>query len=242
MNKIKYTIIFPCFNEEARLKKNLSYFEEFVKSHRQEFELVFVNDGSTDKTATILSKLKEKYPGNVRLLSYLVNQGKGYAIKTAVNEISTEYVFFMDTDLSTSFDQIGKVTPYLKNFDVVIGIRKHKSAKIIKHQPFYREFMGRIFTFISNSLFLDGIYDATCGFKVFKLSAAKTIFSRLTVKRWVFDTEVLYIAQKKKLRIQQVPIIWENDPATKVSLIKDAILSLKDLLKIWLNNKKGKYE
>jgi len=226
------SFIIPCFNEQERLKKNFPLISQFIKK-RQKDEFIFVDDGSGDKTATQLNKFQTDNL-NVKILRNNRNLGKGAAVKKGVLTASKESVLFLDADLSTPFYEVASALELLKTNDIVIGVRKHKLAKIIKHQPIHREIMGKAFTWFANKLILHEINDATCGFKAFSLESAVNIFTKTKINRWVFDVEILFIAQKYKYKIKQMPVNWENDENTRVSIVRDTVTSIRDLLRIKL--------
>jgi hypothetical protein len=137
-----------------------------------------------------------------------------------------------DVDWSTPLSQVDKLYAALKSNDLVIGSRKVANAKIIAHQPWLREWLGRQFTNLTNFWLGTNVSDVTCGFKLFKSPVAKKLFSLSKIKRWGYDAEILYLAKKLKLKIAEVPVVWKNDQRTKVSLFKDILRSLIDLILI----------
>lgn len=233
------SFIIPCFNEKARLKKNFQAINQFIKIHQKD-EFIFVDDGSWDKTVTQINKFQIDN-SNIKIVRNNINLGKGASVKKGVLNASKESVLFLDADLSTPLSEVVNALKLLKTSHIVIGVRKHKLAKIIKHQPIYRELMGKAFTWFANKLILNNINDATCGFKAFKADSAKKIFTKAKINRWVFDVEILFIAQKYKYKIKQMPVNWENDENTRVSIVRDTITSIRDLLLIKLYDLAGKY-
>lgn len=233
------SFLIPCYNEELRLKANFKVINKFVKMHTKD-EFIFIDDGSSDKTISILNKYKSQNK-NVIILKNKINLGKGAAIKNGVMNSSKDTILFLDADLSTPLSEIPKALKYLKTNNIVIGVRKHKMAKIVKHQPLYREFMGKAFTLFANKILLKNIHDATCGFKGFHSKCAKRIFLKTRINRWVFDVEVLFLAQKFHYKIKQMPVVWENDENTRVSIIRDSVVSARDLLLIKFYDFTSKY-
>lgn len=233
------SIIIPIYNEEKRIN-NLEKIISYFKKQKYSQEIILVNDGSADKTLKTLKSLK--YQSKFKLLSYPQNFGKGYAIKTGMQEAAGKYRLFLDIDLSTPVDEVEKILPYLEKFDIVIGSRKMKSSNLITRQPLVREFLGKIFTSLSQIVLQLKITDFTCGFKCFSQKAAEEIFSRQTINRWGFDSEILYIGKKRKFSIKEIPVTWTDDPRTKVKFPQDIINSLKELLMIRINSYIGLYK
>ncbi len=232
------SIIIPIFNEEKRLE-NLKEITSYLRRQKMSWEIVTVNDGSTDKTEKILKDLKKKL--HIRLLSYSPNKGKGYAIKVGMLNAKGRYRLFLDIDLSTPISEFSKFLPHLKKYGVIIGSRKMKSSKVMVRQPFIREYLGKVFTLLSQKVLQMSITDFTCGFKCFSQEAAEEIFSRQIINGWGFDSEILFIGKSKQHSILEIPVNWKNDPATKVKFPKDLVNSFKELIKIRINSYRGLY-
>jgi len=138
-----------------------------------------------------------------------------------------------DADMSTEIKEFRKFLPFIKKgIDVIIGTRKNGESTVKKHQPLYRELLGRGFTLLSNIILDTWVTDFTCGFKAFSKIAKERIFANTIIDRWSYDAEILYLAKKINLPVQEVAVIWKNDPATKVNLSKDLLQTLTDLIKI----------
>ena len=135
-----------------------------------------------------------------------------------------------------------RLEKYTDNYDVIIGSRALKESTIIIKQPFYRVFIGKVFNKIVRLLTVHGIKDTQCGFKLFKVDIGKKIFNRLTIERFGFDVEVLYIARINGIKIVEVPVVWENSRLSKVRPVRDSIDMFKDLFKINYNRILGRYK
>jgi hypothetical protein len=151
-------------------------------------------------------------------------------------EAKGEIRLFTDADNSTSVDQVEKLIPYFsQGYDLVIGSRDVKGAKLANPQPPIRIFVGNIFNLMVQILVgLWGMWDTQCGFKAISARAAEDIMPRCKIDRWAFDPEILKIARKLKYKIKEVPITWVNDPESKVKL-KGMIKMGIDLLRIRWN-------
>lgn len=232
------SIIIPVYSEEKRLNNLSKIFSYFAKK-KFSYEVVIVNDGSTDSTLKKLHSLQTN--NSIIVLSYKQNQGKGFVIKQGMLHSNGRYKLFLDIDLSTPIDQFDKFLINLRNYDVIIGSRRLKESQFVRRQPYLRELMGRIFTKLSQVITGLPISDFTCGFKCFSEKAAKEIFIKQSINRWGFDAEILFIAKIKRLSIKEVPVVWTNDPRSKVRLPHDIITSLLDLFRIRWNFLSGKY-
>jgi dolichyl-phosphate beta-glucosyltransferase len=239
MKAKQVSLIFPLFNEEKRLPKSLIKIQDFLKKN-QDYEIIFISDGSTDKTVQIIKQFIVRKP-NCYLSHYELNQGKGAALKKGILQATGKYIIFSDIDLSTPLALLTELLKQLKNADIAIGIRRHPESQVLKHQSFIREFLGQCFTILTKMLVGWDIYDATCGFKGFKRVAGKKIFSKMKVNRWAYDAEILYLAKKYKYKIAQVPVIWKNDTGTKVNMLRDGVSAFIDLIRIKIWDLMGEY-
>ncbi len=230
---MKVSIIIPAYNEEHRIKPFLENLRSFIVSYGLiDYEIVFVNDGSTDNTLQILNQFS-KYDNNIKIVSYAQNKGKGYAVRKGIFNSIGEKVIFIDSDGSISPEEIPKMNNHLNSNDVVIGIRYSQRNNI--KQPIYRMFTGTVFNLMVNSLFKLGISDTLCGFKGFKRNVAYDLFKNLSSDRWIFDVEILYKIKKRDYELLLLPIKWEHKDNSKIKLF-DIIKILYGLFR--LNNMK----
>lgn len=223
------SFVIPVYNEEERIERTLEKVWDYFTAHNYNFEILVVDDGSQDNT---LEKLR-KFENQIKVISYNPNRGKGAAVRTGMLASSGKFRFFSDADLSTPIYEIEKLLEKLRSgADICIGSRAIDPSLIKKHQPFYREFMGKMFNKFVQLLVFKGIEDTQCGFKGFTERAAELVFSKSKIDGFSFDVEVLYLAQMAGLRIEQVPVEWYNDRRTKVNPIKDSVRMFIELLKI----------
>lgn len=233
---MKLSVIIPAYNEEGKIANNLLALQETIIRLEIPFEIVVVNDGSSDNTQTELEKIEDN---NIKIISYQRNKGKGFAIRTGMENSDGDYKLFMDADLSTSLNEIGRFLDQIKtnSADIIVGNRKEKLYLQTRKQPTYRMIFGYVFTMLSRIVTGVPLSDFTCGFKIFTRKAAEDIFSRQRIFNWAFDTEIIYMAKLLGMRIKETPVVWNNDPNTKVRLLRDIIASLIALIKIRINKK-----
>lgn len=226
---MKISIIIPAYNEESRLPQTLQSILKFTSDRQEEFEIIVVDDGSKDNTSQVAKEFNEK----IVVLTLESNQGKGAAVRKGVLQATGDFIFFSDADLSTPINQFNKLFDSLLNsFDIAIGSRAVDYSSIKVHQPFYREFMGKSFNKIVQLLVLKGIKDTQCGFKGFKKIAAQNVFSKAKIDGFGFDVEILFIARKLGLKIDEISVEWYNDEQSKINPIKDSLKMLIEILKI----------
>lgn len=250
MEKIILSVVIPCYNEEKNL--NLGVLEKvnrYLTGQKYSWEVIIVDDGSTDKSVSLIENFIAKHPG----VSLIKNphQGKAATIITGILAASGRYVLFTDLDQATPIKEVDKFFPWFKKgFDVVIGSRNATR----QGAPFSRILMARGFIILRNLfLGLKNITDTQCGFKAFKKETSEVLFEKLKLygqKKLVsgshvsagFDIEMLFLAQKLGFKIKEVPVEWHYVETRRVNPIKDSWCGFLDLLKIRLNSLRGLYE
>ena len=242
---MQLSIIVPCYNEEKRIIKSLKIIASYIKREKKQTEVVFINDGSTDKTSILLSDYKKSLEKNllfkIKIINYVKNKGKGYAIKKGFIKSSGKFLLICDADLSTPLTELTKLFRYTNDFDLIIGSRKQKDAKIIKRQSFIRTTLGKSYSWISKILLNVNVNDFTCGFKLIKRGPALRIASKMLIDRWAYDSELLKIATIHNYKIKEIGVRWKNNPNSQVKLYKDIALSLFDIMRILIFSFSNKY-
>ena len=233
------SIVVPVFNESHRLAGTLPRFVDFVQQASLATELVVVDDGSDDGTAEQAAVLVPPHVGRVLRMPH---RGKGGAVRAGMLAARGGRRLFMDVDLATPLEFVAPCLAGLEaGADVVIGSRRVAEALIERHQSPVRESLGRGFSLLSRTISGVKVSDFTCGFKGFTAPAAEAIFSRLRLDNWTFDTELLFVATRLGLRIDELPVRWRDDARTKVRLGRDVIGSLRGLVAIRRNHLFGRY-
>ncbi|APG25734.1 dolichyl-phosphate beta-glucosyltransferase [Syntrophotalea acetylenica] len=235
------SIVVPAYNEEKRLQLTLPALFNQIKEYFSRFEIVVVDDGSTDRTADIVMSFARKHE-RVRLIRYEQNRGKGCAVRTGVLAAKGDLILFSDADLSTAFEEVLKLREALETgADVAIGSRATRQTVIEKRQPLYRVVMGKTFNKFVQLLATPGIFDTQCGFKLFTRAAAMDLFRDCRIDGFGFDVEVLFLARKRGLVIREIGVRWLNSPDSKVHPVIDSARMLRDLLVIRRNALRGDY-
>jgi glycosyltransferase involved in cell wall biosynthesis len=242
MNDQPYlSVIIPAYKEEKRINKILSAIVGYQTKHDFEIEVIVVLDGTPDDTLTAALNFQNKLQG-LKVINRKENRGKGYSVKEGMLKSSGKYRLFADSDNSTPFDQVDKLLDFIKKYDVVIGSRYVEGGGQKKRQPLVRIIGSRILNLFIRTLAVRGIKDTQCGFKLFKDTAAREIFKRQTIERWSFDIEILAIARQLSYNIAEVPVIWNDDPHSTVSPIKDGLKMIAASWEIRKNVLRGIYK
>ena len=236
------SIIVPAYNEEKRLPKTLLDMDKYLRKQKYEYEIIVINDGSSDKTVEKVKKLKSEIKG-LKLIDNKKNHGKGFVVRQGLLKAKGKIRLFSDADNSTSIDQIEKVFPWIKKgFDIVIGSRDAKGAVLDPPQPLFRMFLGNAFNLmVQITVGLWGVWDTQCGFKALTAKAANKILPKCKIDRWAFDPEILVIGKKLGYKIKEIPVVWRNDINSKVKF-KGVVRMAIDLLKIRWNLISHKYD
>ncbi len=232
------SIVIPAYNEEARLPATLETVIAYVGASNFDFsEIIVVDDGSSDGTGALV----ERTPG-LHLLRNPGNRGKGYTVRHGMLEAKGEWILYTDADLSTPIAELEKLCAALKreNADVAIGSRALDRSLVGVHQSAFRELSGRAFNLFMRLVTGLPFRDTQCGFKLFRASAARQIFSRQKLDGFSFDVEDLVIAKSLGYRAIEVPVVWNNVEGTKVSMFS-GVQSFVDLLAIRWRAIAGRY-
>lgn len=229
------SFVIPVYNEEKRIHRTFKALSSVTLPYGLKLEkVVFVNDGSTDTTfKKIVDFISDHHNANYEIVSYPINKGKGHAIRKGMAQSTSDYTLFFDADISTPLEEIEKIAPYMATGkDVIVGTRKNGKSTVIRHQPLYRELLGRVFTEMTQKALSSNVTDFTCGFKAFSKEANNTIFTKSVIDGWGYDAELIYIAQQNNLDIKEVPVLWSNRDDSKVKIYKAVPRTILDIVKI----------
>ncbi|MGI8908377.1 MAG: dolichyl-phosphate beta-glucosyltransferase [Candidatus Sumerlaeaceae bacterium] len=214
--EVHLSVVVPAYNEEKRLGDSMPVILAYLDAQPYTWELVIVDDGSSDRTSEIAQSVAKHH--SVRVLRNEPNQGKGYSIRRGMLEARGNFRLFSDADLSTPIEELSKFWTYIdQGYDVVIGSRALPDSDLAVRQPASRELAGRVFNAAVQTLLVPGLLDTQCGFKLFSARAAEAIFPQQTLKGFAFDVEVLMLARKFGFRIKEAPVRWVDAPGSKVS-------------------------
>lgn len=228
---IYLSVVIPCFNEERRLEKNLNIKLDYLKKQKYSWEIILVNDGSTDKTQQIINKFV-KNNKFIKYISINPNQGKGNAVKEGMIITKGKYNLFTDVDNSTSMEELSKMLKNMQKNNIIIASRYLKKSKINLKQNFFRRFLSRMGNFFVRIVLGISYKDTQCGFKLFDRKSVEVIFPKLKIKRWGFDLEILSLARKYQLKVLELPVNWKDEGDSKLNPIKAAMQVFIETIKI----------
>ncbi len=227
-----FTVVIPCFNEEARIGDTLRVTLDYLASNAPDSELIVVNDGSTDATAAIA---REKLDGariQTRLLENFPNRGKGAAVRSGLLAAREPIGLFFDADLSTPLGETPKLIQPIANgeVDIAFGSRALDRSLIGVHQPWRREQGGRVFNLLVRVATSLPFWDTQCGFKAFQLDVCRPILEAAHVNGFAFDVELLFLAHRAGLRIREIPVRWNHAEGSKVNFFRDSLRMLREVI------------
>jgi len=243
-NNASVSVVLPCYNEGKNIYRNIIHIEKYLKSNFNDVEIIAVNDGSTDNTQEELQRLRENPGIPLKIINKSANEGKGAAVKRGVLESRKDITVFMDADLAIPIEELPKFVEEIKTgSDIVIASRFISKIKILKPILWYRSIMEKIFRILQMIVMNNyAVQDTQCGFKVFRRKTAFKIFPLLTVKRFSFDVEIIFLAKKMGAKVKELPITLQNPPESHIRIVLDSWNMFWDLVRIRLNDLRGKYD
>lgn len=243
------SVVIPCYNEAANLQKGVLYkVAEYLRGQKYLWEVVIVDDGSTDESTSLIDKFIKIHPNFFLVKNH--HQGKAATVITGMLKAGGDCMLFSDMDQATPIEEVEKILPHLgEKYDIVIGSRDSQR----RGAPLTRILMARAFMFLRSLILGIKITDTQCGFKLFKQKVVQDLFPKLKIYggglKQVsgssvtagFDVEMLFLAQKLGYKIKEVPVDWRYVETRRVGVIRDSWQGLWDMIKIRLNSFQGTY-
>lgn len=228
------SIVIPAYNEADRIRYALDAAADFFSAIGTSFELVVVDDGSTDDTAGAVKAWRDGHQSDptVNIIS-IPHSGKGGAVRAGVLAARGDFILMADADCSTPFEDWPRLAEALrKGAQVAVGSRQAPGADIQVHQAWPRQRLGQLFGRLARAVFPIGVLDSQCGFKGFAAPAAREIFSSLATSGYAFDIEALLRARQLGYEVVEIPVRWRNHPDSRVRVWRDWPEVLRELWRI----------
>ncbi len=234
LEAMQVSVVIPAYNEARRIVPSLQRVWDYLRARYGAggFEIIVVDDGSRDSTATVVEQFRDRAP-ELRLIRFPQNRGKGAAVRADMVAATGEAVLFSDADLSTPIEEIeGALKLLEEGSDVVIGSRALAGSRILVRQNRLREWLGKLFNLLLRAILHIPFRDTQCGFKLFRREAAHAVFQRVRTDGFTFDVEAILIAFQLGYTVREMPVKWINDPESRVTLLRHPAQMLVDLWRI----------
>lgn len=242
------SVVIPCFNEARKIETDIEAAVRYFSTRPYSIELILVDDGSSDGTATILKEATNKLnhvphdveyalacSSTLRAICYQPNRGKGHAVRTGMLQATGRYRLFADAGLCVPYSEIEKGLALLESgADVAIGSRKLSESQVIEQQAGYRRIGSSVFGLLVRNWMGLRYSDTQCGFKLFTAQAAERLFSASRIEGFMFDAETLINARKFGLTVKEFPVEWRADPDSRYKPFSGSLRNLIELVRIQL--------
>lgn len=223
---LNLSVIIPVFNQQKKIMHSIKRIKQAVELWFSNYELIVVNDGSTDNTLTLLKGIALT-DERIHIISYTPNRGKGYAVRQGVLHSQGDIVMFLDGDLDILPDSIKDYVERLSTADLVIASKRHPQSRVII--PRSRALLSRAFNLLIRLATGISQKDTQAGFKVGKGDIMRTIFKNASINRYAFDVELFTIASILHLKVEDMPVVMKIDRRFNT---KEIVKMLVDVAKI----------
>lgn len=243
--KPSVSIVIPAYNESERIVAPLRTILDFVEAAETAYEMIVVDDGSSDDTAEVARRIFAERPNvATNVVRYEKNRGKGFAVNTGLQATAADIAVFTDADLSTPITEIDKLVGPIASgeYDVTFGSRALDRSLIGTHQSWLRENGGRVINFMIRTMSGLDFADTQCGFKAFNMVKFRPLLDVMAIDRFGFDIEFLYVANYHGLSLAEIPVRWNDVAGSKVSPIRDTRRMMGELMQIRRNSRQGVYD
>ena len=222
---MQISVVIPCYNESQVIVETVKKIKSFLIKNYSDFEIIVVDDKSTDNTLEIVSQIN-----NIKVLRNLKNHGKGYSVKKGVRAARGEWILFMDADSSTDISELNKLSKYQDKYKLIIGSRALPDSDVKIKQSLFKILLGKLGNLLVRTILVTDIH-----------TDLKNLFNKLTISDWGFDFELIWLAKKNNFKIKEVGIIWYNHQDSKVKWYA-YLITLTQVFKVRLNILINKYK
>lgn len=231
---MKISVVIPAYNESQRIIATVVKIKHYFSDRTYLSEIIVVDDCSSDQTLSLLNGI-----GGIKVLRNLKNHGKGYTVRKGVAAATGDWILFMDADNSTDISELDNFMGLITDFDILIASRALPESKILIRQNKVKVTLGRLGNLVIRALIDSRIKDTQCGFKFFN-KKVQALFPKITINRFGFDFELIWLVKKNNLKIKEIPVSWSNDQHSSVKWWHYPQV-FWEVLKVRFNNLLGKY-
>lgn len=233
------SVVLPAYNESHRLPETLELVRAYLDRKFPVYEVIVVDDGSTDGTAAMAERYAASWPP-LKVLRQPQNMGKGAAVKRGCLAAAMDLVLFMDADLATPIEEIELMLPHFgdSGYSAAVGIRTYQ-----EDESKWRRIVGLSLQILAHLIvFEKAVIDSQCGFKCFTNSAAKELFSRTHIAGGMLDVELFFLMHRLGIGVYYQPVHWKNKPGSRINIVKCVLFDPFDLIAIRLRSALGRYD
>jgi dolichyl-phosphate beta-glucosyltransferase len=231
MNAVDVSLVIPAYNEEARIGPTLERCARYLAASPWRWEIVVVDDGSTDGTVALCGRMAAEIPA-LRIVETRPNRGKGHAVRAGVRAARGAAVVMYDADGSTPIAEIARLLAPLARGEAEIAIGSRYLGGHGTDQPLWRRIWSRGANFVMQRTLVPGIVDTQCGCKAFTAAAARDLFGRSTIDGWSFDLEILALALRLGYRVSEIGVEWRDDRRSRVNPLRDLFRVVAETISI----------
>jgi dolichyl-phosphate beta-glucosyltransferase len=236
----RLSLVVPAYNEARSIRRTLQTIQAYANAAGISYELIVAADGD-DGTRELVSEMGLSDP-RIQVVGSAQRGGKGRGVRWGVSAATGQIIGFVDADNKTPIEELEKILPWFdRGYDLVIGSRAMPESQIEAQQRFYRRIGSRLFGVgMHLAVGLWNIHDTQCGFKFFRHDVAKDLFARQRIDGYMFDVELLYLAEQRGYRIKEAGIRWQDDGDSRLQLVAGNWQNMLDLFRIRFGRRAGR--
>ncbi len=235
-NTIYLSVIVPAYNEAKSICRTITAMQSYLNQQLYSYEIIVSADGD-DGTRELVAEIAAQ-DSRISVIGSAERGGKGRGIRNGVALANGQLIGFVDADYKTPIEELGKLLPWFdRGFDLVIGSRGVAESRIEMPQPLYRRLGSRAFGIAMHLIIgLWRLHDTQCGFKFFRGDVARDLFDRQQIDGYMFDVEVLHLAERSGYRIKEAGVRWHDDGDSRLDLVAGNWRNMLDILQIRFTN------